>query len=93
MIDKTVSHYRILEMLGQGGMGDVYLALDTSLDRKVALKFLSGALKTEDRARERFLQEARSAAILDHPFICKVYEASEVAGEPLIAMEFVEGRR
>lgn len=91
MIGSTISRYKILEKLGQGGMGEVFLALDTSLDRKVALKFLSGELQSDPKARRRFLQEARSAAILDHPFICKIYEAAEVDGVFFIAMEYIEG--
>ncbi len=68
MIDKTVSHYRILEKLGQGGMGEVFLAQDITLDRKVALKFLPEELQQDPTARKRFLRESKSAAALEHPF-------------------------
>ena len=87
----TLSNYRILEKLGQGGMGEVFLALDTRLNRKVALKFLSQDLRDDVSARKRLLREAQSAAILDHPFICKVYEVAEDSGQHFIAMEYVEG--
>ena len=85
-------HYRILGKLGQGGMGDVYLAEDIALGRKVALKFLREDLQADKAARKRFVGEARSAAALDHPYICHVYEAGEADGKPYIAMEYVEGR-
>ena len=77
MIGETVSHYRIIEKIGQGGMGEVFLADDTSLHRKVALKFLSPAMQRDAAARKRFLREARSAAALDHPYICHINEAGE----------------
>jgi serine/threonine protein kinase/Tfp pilus assembly protein PilF len=88
---KKVKHYEILEPIGKGGMGEVYLAQDTILDRKVAIKFLPEDLQTDPVARERFIREAKSAAALDHPFICKVYEAGEVDGKAYIVMEFLEG--
>ncbi|MBS1138171.1 MAG: pknB 7, partial [Proteobacteria bacterium] len=87
----VLTNYRILERLGQGGMGEVFLALDTRLNRRVALKFLSQDLRDNPSARKRLLREAQSAATLDHPFICKIYEATEDQGELFIAMEFVEG--
>jgi serine/threonine protein kinase len=80
MIGRRLRHYQILEKLGEGGMGEVYLAEDPSLGRKVALKFLSEALRTDEVARRRFLAEARSAAALDHPFICKIYETGRADG-------------
>jgi serine/threonine protein kinase/Tfp pilus assembly protein PilF len=85
------SHYRILSKLGSGGMGTVYLAEDESLGRKVALKFLLPEGDTQASTLRRFLQEARSAAAIDHPFACKVYETGEVEGRPFIAMEYVDG--
>src|ERR1700757_1985569 len=86
-----MSRYNLLRKLGRGGMGDVYLAEDTSLVRKVALKFLHPALEADTQAQQRLLQEARAAANLDHPYICKVYDTGELDGRAFIAMEFVEG--
>ena len=92
MIGQTVSHYRILEKLGEGGMGEVYLAEDTSLDRKVALKFLPPLLQDDEIAHRRFLREAKSAAGLDHPYICNIHEVSQTdEGQDFIVMEYVEG--
>lgn len=91
LIGRTVSHYRILQKLGAGGMGEVYLAHDSALDRTVALKFLLPETQSDKIARKRLLAEARSAAALDHPFICKVYEAADADEQPFIAMEYVEG--
>jgi eukaryotic-like serine/threonine-protein kinase len=88
---QTFSHYHILKKLGEGGMGEVYLAQDTALNRTVALKFVLPDLQGGETARKRLLAEARSAAALDHPFICKIYEAGEVDGRPFIAMEYIEG--
>jgi len=89
---RTVSHYRILEKIGDGGMGEVFLAEDTHLNRKVALKFLSEYLQRDDVAQKRFLREAQSAAALDHPYICKIYEVGEADGKNFIAMEYVKGQ-
>jgi serine/threonine-protein kinase len=83
--------FKLLQPLGKGGMGHVFLAEDTALDRKVALKFLPTALEADGVARERFLREAKAAAALDHPYICKIYEIGEVDGKAYIAMEFIEG--
>ncbi len=92
LIGKTVSHYRILDKIGQGGMGEVFLADDTSLHRKIALKFLPPEMQKDDTARKRFLREARSAAALDHPFICHINEVAESGGRDFIVMEYVEGQ-
>ena len=75
-----VARYRILESLGRGGMGEVFLADDTQLERKVAIKFLPDELQDDPVARGRFEREAKSAAALDHPFICKIYEVAQVDG-------------
>jgi formylglycine-generating enzyme required for sulfatase activity len=92
MIGRTFGQYRILEMLGQGGMGEVYLAEDTTLDRKVALKFLPPELRGDEIARRRFLREAKSAAGLDHPFICHIHETGESEDISFIVMERVAGQ-
>jgi serine/threonine protein kinase len=86
-----VSHYRILEKIGAGGMGEVYLAEDTKLKRKVALKFLAAHSSDDSDACSRFLNEARAAAALDHPNICPIYEIDEANKRTFIAMAFVEG--
>ena len=83
--------YRILDSLGKGGMGEVFLADDTQLGRKVAIKFLTAALEADATARERLHREARSAAALDHPYICKIHEIAEVDGRTGIVMEHVSG--
>jgi len=90
MVATEFSHYRVLSRLGAGGMGEVFLAEDLSLHRKVALKFLLPAAGRED-ADGRLLREARAAAHLDHPFICKVYEVGEHDGRPFLAIEYVDG--
>jgi tetratricopeptide (TPR) repeat protein/predicted Ser/Thr protein kinase len=91
MIGRQMSRYRVLSPIGQGGMGEVYLAEDLSLSRKAALKFLPASHTGDDSARERLLREAQSAASLDHPFICKVYEVGTGDDQPFIAMEYIEG--
>ncbi len=92
MIGNTISHYKILQKLGQGGMGEVYLAEDTKLKRKTALKFLPlNAISTEED-KSRFVQEAQAAASLNHPNIATVYGIDEHEGESFIAMEYVEGQ-
>jgi serine/threonine protein kinase len=92
MIGETISHYRIVEKLGEGGMGVVYKAEDTKLRRTVALKFLRGDLIESPESKERFLREAQAAAALDHPNICTVHEIDEAAGKTFLAMALVEGQ-
>jgi serine/threonine protein kinase len=93
MIDKTVGHYHILSRLGAGGMGEVFLAQDTRLERKAAIKFLPPEMAADPGRRARFLSEARAASALNHPHVCVVYDVGETDdGLPYIAMEFVEGQ-
>ena len=91
MTGKVVSHYRVLEPLGEGGMGVVYKAEDTRLKRTVALKFLSSEVTGGGEFKERFLREAQASAALDHPNICTVYEIDEVEGQTFLSMAFLEG--
>ena len=92
MIGKTVGHYRIAAKLGAGGMGEVFLAEDTRLERKAAIKFLPAEVANDPDRRQRFLTEAKAASALNHPHVCVVYDVGETEdGLPFIAMEFVEG--
>jgi tRNA A-37 threonylcarbamoyl transferase component Bud32/tetratricopeptide (TPR) repeat protein len=91
MIGRTISHYRIIAKLGEGGMGVVYRAEDTTLKRDVALKFLHPEMTRDPEAKARFLQEARAAAALNHPNICTVHEIGDAEGQTFIAMALIEG--
>src|SRR2546423_14185010 len=92
LVNTTISHYRILDKIGEGGMGEVYRALDTELHRPVALKFLRSEVATDEKRMQRFIQEARAASALNHPNILTVHEIGQTDGTRFFATEFVDGR-
>ena len=92
MVGRTITHYKILDKVGEGGMGVVYAAEDTKLHRTVALKFIRPDAVENQELKARFLNEAEAAAALSHPGICIVHEIDETDNRPFIAMEYLKGR-
>jgi len=92
MVGKTILHYKILEKIGEGGMGVVYKAEDTKLERTVAIKFLPRQIAVNSEERERFKIEAKAAASLNHPNIATIYNIEEVDGDTFIVMEYIKGK-
>ena len=91
MIGKTISHYKIIDKLGEGGMGVVYKAEDTKLDRTIALKFLPPHLTVNEEDKARFLQEAKAAATINHPNVCVIHDIQEYDNQRFIVIEYIEG--
>ncbi len=91
MIGETILHYKIIREMGEGGMGEVYKAQDTKLDRFVALKFLPSQMTASDDDKARFIQEAKAASAMNHPNVCTIHDIQEHDGQLFIVMEFVEG--
>ncbi len=91
-VGQTILHYRVLEKIGEGGMGEVFVAKDASLNRKVALKFLPDKMQKDPAARKRFMRGARAAAALDNPHICRIYGVGESEGKDFIVMEYIDGQ-
>jgi serine/threonine protein kinase len=91
MIAESIAHYRIIRKLGAGGMGEVYLALDTKLDRNVAIKVLAPDFIAEENLKKRLVRKAQAAAKLDHPNICSIYDVNEADSLTFIVMQFIEG--
>ena len=92
MIGETILHYKILEKLGEGGMGEVYKAQDTKLDRFVALKFLPSQLIATEDDKTRFIQEAKAASSMNHPNVCTIYSIEEYNSQLFISMEYIYGK-
>src|SRR4030095_2158186 len=90
-IGKSVGHYNLVATLGKGAMGEVYLAEDSSLRRKVAIKFLTAETVLDEQARKRLIREAQAAATLDHPNICAIHAVGTESGQSFIVMQYVEG--